>query len=596
MKYFRSRRGEERRRGCPHIKLVDVKQFEAFTLGDRIPACAQCCVCESNVEVDLYICTSCCAIWCTHGDPCHIYSHTQSTGRKCSGIVINCADSHVYCMFCDDWLYPRELRRDGEECRRSQMLVENWLQRYGRIRQWWTNRGDPCVNSIGVQGFKNFENTCFFTSTLQCLYHCYPLLREMEKVLCAGATSEISKIHRALISLAVKYWEAPRDPSKPLNPRPLFTSLQNKTATDFTFGVYRDDNMEDSSTLLLDLLNGLTQETLKSTFGLTMTQICSCYACKSQSRTSVQEFTLSLPMLKHQSEENSRTLPVTNRPENPIERSRAVKRKLSIQYENGVDETLNGRTRCSIRTALGKVLGSSVAIEKIAEKIFQYCMPPVPDFRLEDLLTRYFAHETLTDDQAYECDKCQRREFRKWLVSNKLMNPDICDFLLDAKHTVQSLTEGKGKMLAVLGFSNGDTCRAIIRKIKSLQKSKARKCTRFSKPPRILSIQLKRFAPSNGFRIKRHDRIKVPLVLDMSPYIENAMEDVPINYDLFAVNVHEGGMGGGHNMAYVKIGNVPAIQRRHGWWWFSDDKFNTVPFQEVLDSEPYLLFYERRDS
>jgi len=49
--------------------------------------------------------------------------------------------------------------------------------------------------------------------------------------------------------------------------------------------------------------------------------------------------------------------------------------------------------------------------------------------------------------------------------------------------------------------------------------------------------------------------------------------------------VHDGGIGGGHNMAYVRDGNA--------WYWFSDEHFAVVSQGEVDRAEPYLLFYER---
>ena len=55
--------------------------------------------------------------------------------------------------------------------------------------------------------------------------------------------------------------------------------------------------------------------------------------------------------------------------------------------------------------------------------------------------------------------------------------------------------------------------------------------------------------------------------------------------ELKSMVVHDGGIGGGHNMAYVRDGNA--------WYWFSDEHFAVVSQGEVDRAEPYLLFYER---
>jgi hypothetical protein len=61
----------------------------------------------------------------------------------------------------------------------------------------------------------------------------------------------------------------------------------------------------------------------------------------------------------------------------------------------------------------------------------------------------------------------------------------------------------------------------------------------------------------------------------------------PFEYQLCGLNVHDGGLGGGHNMAY-------RLDPLTGEWsWFSDQHFGVVSLEEVAMSAPSLAFYVR---
>ena len=60
-----------------------------------------------------------------------------------------------------------------------------------------------------------------------------------------------------------------------------------------------------------------------------------------------------------------------------------------------------------------------------------------------------------------------------------------------------------------------------------------------------------------------------------------------VEYKLCGLNVHDGGIGGGHNMAYRLD---PSTKE---WSWFSDQHFGPVSADEVARSEASLAFYER---
>jgi ubiquitin carboxyl-terminal hydrolase 4/11/15 len=73
------------------------------------------------------------------------------------------------------------------------------------------------------------------------------------------------------------------------------------------------------------------------------------------------------------------------------------------------------------------------------------------------------------------------------------------------------------------------------------------------KTPDILVIHLKRFSASRGFRDKIDDLVDFPIEgLDLTDRVAAPEEGESLMYDLFAVDNHYGGLGGGHYTAYAK--------------------------------------------
>lgn len=104
-----------------------------------------------------------------------------------------------------------------------------------------------------------------------------------------------------------------------------------------------------------------------------------------------------------------------------------------------------------------------------------------------------------------------------------------------------------------------------------------------------LVFNLKRFAATaSGARIKVHRKVSIPLVLDLSALLGSAAFG---SYELVSMVVHDGGMGGGHYMAYARHRRGRHLTSE--WLWFSDQHFGPVSSEEVFNSEPFLLFYER---
>ncbi|KAK9456186.1 hypothetical protein V1511DRAFT_521020 [Dipodascopsis uninucleata] len=111
--------------------------------------------------------------------------------------------------------------------------------------------------------------------------------------------------------------------------------------------------------------------------------------------------------------------------------------------------------------------------------------------------------------------------------------------------------------------------------------------------PDVFAIHLKRFS-STSRRDKIDVKIDFPIEgLNLSGRVGNPKQaDNPnsLIYDLFAVDNHYGGLGGGHYTAYVKnfVDNK--------WYYFDDSSVREVQAEESVTAAAYLLFYRRRSA
>ena len=128
--------------------------------------------------------------------------------------------------------------------------------------------------------------------------------------------------------------------------------------------------------------------------------------------------------------------------------------------------------------------------------------------------------------------------------------------------------------------------KAYCSKCKTHQKStKKLEVFRF---PEILVLHFKRFAYSKGTREKINTTVTFPLKsLDVSPCAapESLSINKSLNYDLFAVSNHMGGLGGGHYTAHVRSENE--------WFTCNDSRVHPVSSGSIGGSSAYVLFYHR---
>ncbi|XP_010434606.1 PREDICTED: ubiquitin carboxyl-terminal hydrolase 20 isoform X1 [Camelina sativa] len=108
------------------------------------------------------------------------------------------------------------------------------------------------------------------------------------------------------------------------------------------------------------------------------------------------------------------------------------------------------------------------------------------------------------------------------------------------------------------------------------------------KLPLVVTFHLKRFK-NNGFYMEKiFKHVKIPLELDLQPYMRDKEEnDVPTKYHLYALVEHLGySVTYGHYLSYVR--SAPKI-----WHQFDDVKVTRIDEDSVLSQDSYILFYAR---
>ncbi|XP_068666333.1 ubiquitin carboxyl-terminal hydrolase 2-like [Aristolochia californica] len=120
------------------------------------------------------------------------------------------------------------------------------------------------------------------------------------------------------------------------------------------------------------------------------------------------------------------------------------------------------------------------------------------------------------------------------------------------------------------------------------------------KAPHILTIHLKRFGQdARGRLCKISGHVSFRETLNLGPYMDPRFkeDDEKCWYRLVGVVEHLGTMRGGHYVAYVR---GERNKRQSGndvlssvWFYASDTSVREVSLAEVLQSEAYILFYEK---
>ncbi|KAI9679602.1 MAG: CSN-associated deubiquitinating enzyme Ubp12 [Trizodia sp. TS-e1964] len=109
------------------------------------------------------------------------------------------------------------------------------------------------------------------------------------------------------------------------------------------------------------------------------------------------------------------------------------------------------------------------------------------------------------------------------------------------------------------------------------------------KIPDILVVHLKRFSANRSFRDKIDLKVDFPIQgLDLTERVAMKEDGKEYIYDLFAVDNHYGGLGGGHYTAFAH--NFVDSK----WREYNDSSVQLRDPEDVVTAAAYLLFYRRR--
>uniref|UniRef100_A0A1I8ITK4 ubiquitinyl hydrolase 1 n=1 Tax=Macrostomum lignano TaxID=282301 RepID=A0A1I8ITK4_9PLAT len=100
-------------------------------------------------------------------------------------------------------------------------------------------------------------------------------------------------------------------------------------------------------------------------------------------------------------------------------------------------------------------------------------------------------------------------------------------------------------------------------------------------PPRLLTLQLKRFAQQGRQLRKSGSHIRCPLLLRLA-----VASGQLIDFQLCSIVEHSGSLAGGHYTAYV-------CAQSGRWYHISDSHVSPASEAQALNAEAYLLFYAR---
>lgn len=158
----------------------------------------------------------------------------------------------------------------------------------------------------------------------------------------------------------------------------------------------------------------------------------------------------------------------------------------------------------------------------------------VHETMLEECLQKFITSETLTDENQYECNNCSQQ--------NK----------------------------------------------QTKQKRDCTKTITLWECPNNFIVHLKRFMQTGNRLLKNNTCVKIPLQLNLEPYINNHNKSKSL-YELTAIIQHCGGFGSGHYVSCVKIDNT--------WYNFNDGMINKIhPTQlkyELTSPANYVMIYSK---
>lgn len=209
---------------------------------------------------------------------------------------------------------------------------------------------------------------------------------------------------------------------------------------------------------------------------------------------------------------------------------------------------------------------------------------------LSSLLRGWATQETLDGDNAFFCEHCATHAQDTSLeegpeAEGSESEGNEAEAVLDGLKRNVSFYLGKNASASVEAIATREEDDDELPVKQQLHRTKARKQCRLTQAPRVLTITIKRFMhDEEGRSWKVGNQVQFEEVLEVG-----AIQDTGnMRYQLTGVVEHQGGMGGGHYVAYVRSGDGR-------WWYISDDCVSESSSEAARTSQAYILWYEQVD-
>ncbi|XP_078432554.1 ubiquitin-specific protease 2 [Wolffia australiana] len=220
-------------------------------------------------------------------------------------------------------------------------------------------------------------------------------------------------------------------------------------------------------------------------------------------------------------------------------------------------------------------------------------------------LAYFTTPELLSGEQAWNCEKCAKNcQFKEKKTRKEGSKGPECNGSVSSS-CESGVFEEPGNGISLGSNLNEEESGGSEEECQSCwQKNTKRDATKrilIDKAPCVLTIHLKRFSQdSRGQLSKLSGHVSFQETLDLRPYMNSRSREGEKSsyYRLVGVVEHEGSMRGGHYVAYVRgeksqMGNMSKEGHGSGWFYASDALVKEVSLTKVLQSEAYLLFYEK---
>ncbi len=419
-----------------------------------------------------------------------------------------------------------------------------------------------------LKGLNNLGNTCYFNSVMQCLNASKDLvalfLGQDEASQSPSARLPLRKRFKAFFT------EMRQPKGRVLSPGTLLDAVRGKCHK------FRGMQQQDAHEMLMSILDKLVDEEQKllkerakkdrvdmletavgAIFGSRLANRVHCSGCE-------EDYWVFDPCTVY-------SLPISCRVAAPSRHFRKVT-TTGVQRKNGV------KRKVERETYLGDKEGKQPEDEKKERTSSESQVEMAPSekkYRIVDIAGKKYmephkpAKGFVSDDQIRTVTDCLSAFFGREVLSEARGNAFACPKCCDKGHGPAP-----------------DAIREYF----------------VVRPPKMLMIQLKRFAGGGSGLKKNAKHIEVPLRLSLDDFVlldfsgdslGAEIEDVKginikdnvtmYNYELYGIVSHSGGMGGGHYVAYVK----------HAGRWFhaSDSRVSETSEKRVMMAEAYIAFY-----